>query len=450
MAALALALTVIYGAGPVPAQDVSTISGSLETQTQQAVLTKYVDPVSGVTADEAVSYALAHNPELEAVRKEVEAAQAMVKQARLRANPMLDAGGTRRVGGPDNSLMVSATLPLELGGRRSARILVAEREVEMREQMVADRERMLAAEVRSKFGEALAEVLKLGFTDELLTTSQRGYKIVVARVVEGRTPPLEQNMVLVEVNRLRSMLEMNEGKVEIALLELRNLIGMKPEEPLRLKGDFNDLLERPTALAETTARALAERPDIRAAQASERLAEAQIEQARSEGRYDASLTAGYQRMRSGFALSGIDEAGRLQPIDESFTFVTFGVTINLPVRNKNQGAIEAAVAGLEAARHRREFMELTVRREVAASYVRYERAARAMEIFRTGVRGQASANLDVVRMTYELGSKTLLDYIVEQRRFIELESEFVNAVLETYQARVEIERATSSPTLITR
>src|SRR5205814_3413296 len=45
-----------------------------------------------------------------------------------------------------------------------------------------------------------------------------------------------------------------------------------------------------------------------------------------------------------------------------------------------------------------------------------ERAARAMEIFRVGVREPARANLDVVRQTYELGSKTLLDYIAEQRQ----------------------------------
>ena len=449
LAVLALAVLQLLG-GLISFAPAQEKNDSLSGQSDAVSISRYVDPTSGMTADEAVKYALTHNPELDAARKEVEAAQALVRQAALRANPMLDVGGSRMVGGPDNSLMVSARLPLELGGRRSARILVAEREVEMGEQMVKDRERMLAAEVRSKFGEALAEVLKLGFTTELLDTSRRGYEIVAARVVEGRTPPLEQNMVLVEVNRLRSMREMNEGAVEVALLELRNMIGMKPEEPLRLKGDFNDLLERPAALAEATARALTERPDILAAQAAERLAEAQIIQARAEGRYDASLTAGYQRMRSGFMLSGIDDAGRLQPIDSTFNFLTFGVSIDLPVRNKNQGAIQAAVAGMEAARRRREFAELTVRREVAAAYARYERAARAMEIFRVGVREQANANLNVVRLTYELGSKTLLDYIVEQRRVIELENEFVNAVLETYRARVEIERASSSPTLGTK
>jgi cobalt-zinc-cadmium efflux system outer membrane protein len=327
---------------------------------------------------------------------------------------------------------------------------VAEREVEVREQMVADRERMLAGEVRAKFGEALAEVLKLGFTEDLLTTTRRGYRLVVARVVEGRTAPLEQNMVLVEVNRLRSMREINEGKVQVAMLELRNLVGMRPEEPLRLKGDFANLLDRPLSQDEATTQALALRPDVQAARAMERLAEAQIEQARSEGRADMSLTAGYQRMRSGFPLKGVDDRGQLMPIDMTFNFLTFGATLNLPVWNKNQGAIEAAVINVEAAKQRREAVELTVRREVAAAYIRFERAARSMEIFRAGVRDQANANLHVIRETYEVGSKSLLDYISEQRRFIEVESEFIGAMLDTYQARVEIERASASPELITK
>ena len=149
-------------------------------------------------------------------------------------------------------------------------------------------------------------------------------------------------------------------------------------------------------------------------------------------------------------VNGLDEMGRLAPVEMTSHAVTFGVRIDLPVSNKNQGMIEAAVAQAEAAKRRREFLELTVRREVAAGYARYERAARAMEIFRVGVREQADANLEVIRKTYELGSKTLLDYIAEQRRFYEVEAEYVDAILSTYLARVEISRAAGSPELIKR
>ena len=78
----------------------------------------------------------------------------------------------------------------------------------------------------------------------------------------------------------------------------------------------------------------------------------------------------------------------------------------------------------------------------------YIQSTRAAEIYRVGVRDQANANLTVVRQTYELGSKTLLDYIAEQRRFIEVETGFIDSLVETYQARVDIERATAAHGLI--
>jgi cobalt-zinc-cadmium efflux system outer membrane protein len=408
-------------------------------------LAQYFDPQAGVTVDQAVAYALEHNGELLAVRKEIDAANALIKQAALRANPKVDGSLAKTITGNDNNITLNGILPLELGGRRQARIRVAERELEIRKQDVANRERIIAADVRAKFGEALAAILKLGFDEDLIATSQRGYHLVAARVTEGGTAPLEQNMVLVELNRLRSMRETAGGKAEIEMLELRNLIGMTPDEPLRLRGDFNDVIAPLLPLSDATERALSERPDLRLAKAAESFAEARIEQARSEGRLDASLIAGYQRMDSSYPLNGINDVGQLSPIRSTFHYFSVGVSLDLPVRNKNQGAIEAAVAEAEGAKRRREFLELTVRREVASAYARYNSTARAAEIFRVGVKDQANVNLDVVRQTYELGSKTLIDYLGEQRRFIDLQNGYIDALLDTYKARVEVERSIASP-----
>lgn len=410
-------------------------------------LARFVDQTGGLTADEAVRVALENNGELAALRKDLEAARSLIKQARLRPNPSVEASGSKQISGADNSLMVRGMLQLELGGRRSARILVAERETVVREKAVADRERLLAAEVRAKFGEALAQTLKLKLIEDLISAATEGLRLVASRVAEGKTAPLEENMTLVEVNRLRSMRETETGKTEIAFLELRNLLGMKPEDALRIRGDFRDLLAPLPPLAEATQDALQNRPDLAAMRAAEDLAEAQIEQARAEGRLDAGLTAGYQRMNSSFPVNGITDTGQLRPVQDVFNFFTFGVTLQLPVRNRNQGAIEAAISTREAAQKRREFAELVVRREVASAFARYGSAARAMEIFRVGVRDQAEKNLGVVRQTYELGARNLIDYLVEERRFIELENEFIDAQLATYQGKVEISRAMNAPEL---
>ena len=425
--------------------DVKTVNVGTTTS-----LKKYLDQTGGKTADELVAYALENNPELEAMRQEVKAAEALVKQASLRANPMLELEGAKNPVTPSNSLMIKGSLPLELYGRRGARVLVAEREAEVRRNSLADRERILAAEVRSKFGESLALALKLSFIEETLAVTTENYSLVAARVDEGRTAPLEQNMELVELNRIRAMRETSEGRIEISLLELKNLVGMPQDEALRLRGNFDDLLNPLPPQTLATEQALLRRPDLQTARALENLAEARIAQAKTEGKLDASVSAGYERMRQGFPQKGFDENGQLTPISELANVFSVGVTFNLPVFNKNQGAIEAAALEKNAAVKRTEFGELTIRREVAAAFVRYERAARAMEIYRAGVERQAETNLGVVRQIYELGAKDLLDYIAEQRRYIEIKDDFIDAQLETYLARVEILRASNAPELITK
>ena len=410
---------------------------------------KYLDNISGMTVDEIVAHALEHNAELIGMRKEEAAGEALIRQARLRPNPSITVSGAREIGGMgDNSLMVQGDLPLELGGRRSARIRIAEHEHMIHGQATAEMERRIAGEARTKFGEALAAALKLKFTEEMLTVATENFELVAAQVNEGRRPPLERNMEAVELNRIRALREITEGSVEMRMLELRNLAGMSPEEPLLIRGDFEGLLGSAPPENIATDQALQRRPDLGGARAVEMLAEARIEQARAEGRFDADVMLGYQRMRTGFPLLGVEAStGALLPIESKLNYFTFGVKLNLPLRNRNQGTIAAAKLEAEAARSRREFGELTVKREVASAYARYNRALRAKEIYRVGVREQAAANLAVVRQTYDLGSKTLLDYIAEQRRYIDTESGYIDAQLEAYQSRVEILRAVNAPQL---
>jgi len=282
----------------------------------------------------------------------------------------------------------------------------------------------------------------------VLVKALEEYRLVQARVAEGKIAPLEENMTLVELNRLRSVRESEAGKTEIAFFELRNLLGMRPDETLRLQGNFDGMAAPLPPVADLTSQALQTRPDLGAMRAMEELSNAQIEQAKAGGRIDASVRSGYQRMRSGFPLNGYTDTGELRPIENLMNFFTFGVTLEIPVSNRNQGEIEAAVATREAARNRREFGELVIRREIASACARFESSAKAMEIFRVGVLGQASANLDVIRQTYELGSRDLVNYLVEQRRYIEIENEFIDMQMAVYQAKVEVLRAANSGELI--
>jgi cobalt-zinc-cadmium efflux system outer membrane protein len=406
---------------------------------QALAYARLIDPANGTTADDLVRYALEHNGELAAARKMIAEARGRLLQAGLKPNPMIEASGTQATGSPDNNLMIGVELPLELRGRRKARVTVAEREVEMREAEVRDFERRLAAEVRMKYADAIAAARNLKFTEELLDLMRNSHRLVRARVELGKSAPLEQSLVWVELNKADALRIGFESKAEIATLEIKKVIGMSPDEALRLRDEFN-LERQPPPQSEALRRALESRPDLAVLRAAEGLAAAQVEQARVEGKVDTSIFASYERMNFGYDLRGFNEAGALAPITGVFHNATFGVRFTLPVRNKNQGLVEAATAAEEAAGRRREFAELVVRNEVAAAYTRLNRAQSALDVYRDRVRDLALRNVDVLRQAYVLGQKNVLDYIEEQRRFIEVETGYTDLLKEHLNALIEIER----------
>ncbi len=393
------------------------------------------------SVDAIVARALTEHPELAAARAEVDAARARLQQAGLRPNPMLDLAGQQNVTGSDNSVSVGVTVPLDLNGRKEGRLAVAEREIEVKGAQLADRERRLRAEIRLKAGEVLAATRNLAVTRELLDVNRRGLALMEERVRRGAAPPLEGSLLLVEVNRLDAAQQLMESRVEVLHLQLRALAGLPPEEPI----DVGGALEAPAVRVDRAsglARAAAIRPDIRAARAEAAMARARIQKEEAEGRWDASVNVGYQRQETGFGgLSGITDRGGTRPIQDTFHMVGGGLTITLPVRNRNDGNIKAAQAETRAAERRREFLELVVRQEVTAAFTQYEAARRSLDTYGRGVRDVARQNLDTVRQSQALGRIPLLDVIAEQRRLIEVENGYTEILKQVYDAAVEIERA---------
>ena len=393
-----------------------------------------------VTVDDLVARALAENPDLQAAQAEVDAAHGRLQQAGLRPNPLLDLGVQQNVAGPDNNVTASITVPLDLNGRKAGRVGVATGELEMKRTQVAERARRLRAEVRMKAGEILAAQRNLRFTEELLQVNRDALGLLQSRVRQGAAPPLDANLLRVEVNRLDASRRLLASQVEVLTLQVKTLVGLGPEALLALRGDL-----RPAPVSvdaqEGLRQALAARADLLMARAEVATAEAMIQKERAEGRWDASVNVGYMRQDFGYDLRGLTANGGTQPIQDVFHYVGAGVSITLPVRHQNQGNIAAALASTTAAQRRLAFVTLTIRQEVTAAFTQYDAAHQALEIYAQGVREVARQNLAVVRQTYTLGRATLLDVIAEQRRSIEIETGYTDAVKHVYDAVVDIERA---------
>jgi cobalt-zinc-cadmium efflux system outer membrane protein len=412
----------------------------LSAQQRVASSSSILDQQTGATESELVARALGQNPTLAAVRQEIEMASGGVTQARLRKNPSLSIGGLQEVGGQDNSVSIGGALPLELFGRRARRTDVAERKLELTRDGVADRERLLTGDVEMRFGETLAAVRNLNFVDQLLQINRDFLKLTQDRVREGAAAPLDADEVRVEVNRIDALRIDYEAKAEIALLRLKETVGMQPNETLRLKGS----LEQPKMPVEQNQLlqiAMAHRPDLAAQRANEAVALADLRQQQAEARPDATVSASYQRPNSGFSQRAFDAAGNLSPIRQTFNYAVAGIEIALPAFNRNQGTIAADTAAIDAARSRIAAAALAVRSEVAQNHVRYQGAQARVAAYGGGVREQAARNLEVVRQIYGYGRITLLEVITEQRRYIDIETGYTDVLLDAYAARVALEQA---------
>jgi cobalt-zinc-cadmium efflux system outer membrane protein len=408
---------------------------------------RYLDPVGGLEIDRAVAQALEQSPSLRAARTEIDAAQGMREQAGLHPNPMFSFSQQNEPGGTDSQTRVEVVWPLDLF-RKTGRVDAAEREIDATRHAVADRERLLAADVRTQYGEAAAAIRTLSVLDDLFDALSRQHELVTARVEQGATPPLERDMLRVELQRVQSERLLQSGVVERAMIELRRILGLTADTPLRLRDTLEQLVERTAvalppqaASAAAPAGAAQERPDVEAVKARVLVADAQIARADREGRIDMNLFGMYMRTDAAFPQRAFGTTGGLEPIRGLFHYVAAGVTVNLPLRDRKQGEMAAAQAKRAGAAAELDAARLTAQAEIAAARVRLDRARQAVSIYSSETRALAKQNLSVVAQTYELGRATVFDVLAEERRYLDVERAYTNALREAFEARQALARA---------
>jgi len=416
----------------VPARGQGTAPSALATQ--------YVDELAGLGLDTAIARALEREPSLRAVRADIEAARGLQQQADLHPNPTLTFERRDEPGGTDNLTSIGIEWPLDLS-RRGGRVQTAERSRQATQFAVADRERLLIADVRMQYGTAAAAVRDVVVADDLVAAAQRQWDVVRARVDAGGTPPLERDLLEVELRRFEAGRLLAAGRADVAVVQLKQLLGMSPSEPLLLRETLEVLVAAESEVASASPGVIATRPDVREAEARVTIADARIDQADREGRLDISLFGTYMRMDAGFPQQGVGAAGALERVRGQFNYVAAGATVMLPLFNRNQGQVAAAQAERSGAEARREAAELAARAEVAAAQARDARARRAASLYTGGVRTLARQNLNVVQQTFDLGRATVFDVLAEQRRYLEIEQAYTTALREAWEARVALKRA---------
>lgn len=408
------------------------------------IASRYKDALQGATGEDLIRRAMASNIELAAARLDMERARARLRQSQLRPNPTIEfeqTTGNLTGSKGERETSIGFSLPLEISGQRRSRIDLARVELEAVEAEIADRERRLVAEVRAAFAETLALIRELEITEGINNLDTQTARIVEARVTEGESAPIELNLLRVEVDRLKSRRALVEGRLQAAMLRLKTLAGIPINEPLRVREDLTapPFVNPPASIEAALDIALRSRPDLRLARLLEKAAEAGLQLARAQSRPDVIAFTKYSSVRSTFDDTPV---GVLRDKDK---LLTFGVSINLPFFNRNQGAKAEATAAIIQARRRREFVEQLIRAEVASAYARFEAAQSAIAVFEQGVLTRSSQNVQSIRAAYQLGAFRLTELLVEQRRMLDSEREFIEALAERYRSLADLLSAIAAP-----
>lgn len=414
--------------------------GATTSNAVSPIVGRYFDPLQGVSSSDLVRRALATNGELLAARIDIERARARLRQAGLRPNPTIDFEQTtgRFTGSAgERATSIGIAVPFELGGKRPRRIELAQAELQAAEAEVADRERKLASDVRASYAEALASLRELEITENLNTIDVQTTRFVQTRVNEGETAPIELNLLRVEVDRLRSRRALVEGRLKASILRLQALAGIPSGEALRLREDLETpvLPSPPASLDAAVEIALRTRPDLKLARLTEEVAQAGLRLARAQSVPDVTPFSKYAISRSVFDDTPV---GILTDRDK---LLSFGVSVGIPVFNRNQGQKAEAALVISQARKRREFLEQIVRSEVASAYVRYEAARAAIATYNQGVIARSNENIRAIRAAYQIGEFRITELLTEQRRLVDSQREFTEALSEQYRALADLQSA---------
>lgn len=393
----------------------------------------------GLTVDRLLELGASRRADLLAARQRLAIAEGRLRQAGFRPNPTLDTeyGSPRLLGGePESTFSVGATQVFETGGKRSRRVAVAQLEVSQIRAEIQYLERQLAVGIRGAYTSALAAARQLDVLERLIAGNEEIVRVTEARLKEGDVAPLDVNLVKVENDRLKVQAIQARNELETQLLQLRTLIGADVAESLRLAPQPDRPPRFDTGLSELTELALKERADLQAARIGEELGNARINLAKANAVPNVAGVVRYTRNKQIIDLPG--NYGGASNLDSE---LTFGVSVDIPIFNRNQGEIASATGERLQATRNREFLEASVKRDVAVAYRRYRAAAESLVLYTTQILPRSEENLRSVRAAYGLGEFSVFEVVNEQRRLAENVTNYNQTLRDYYTALTELETA---------
>ena len=388
-------------------------------------------PVGDLILHQAVALALVGNPELAVFSGEVRAREAAIVQARLLPNPELNVTAVnlgndvlRDFDGPQATVSLSQIILM--GGKRAAGIRVAGLDRDLAAWDYEVKRLDVLTRVAQGFVVVLQAQQGLVLANDLVALAERVAVTVAARVQAGKSSPVEEVRARVALASIRIERERAMRELEAARINLAATWGSTAPRFTKALGRLEDV--HPVPAVEDLSRRLRQNPDL--ARWATELAgrEANLDLERRRAVPDLSATLGITH----FA-------------DTDDSALVAGISIPLPILNRNQGNIQAAHERLGKAMAERRNAEVSVTTRLHAVYQRLAGAHAEIAALKAEVLPGAKSAFEAASKGYRLGKFGLLDVLDAQRTLFGAKAQYLRGLTDYHQSVAQVEGLIGEP-----
>ena len=118
----------------------------------------------------------------------------------------------------------------------------------------------------------------------------------------------------------------------------------------------------------------------------------------------------------------------------------FGLSIPIPVFDRNQGNVQEAASRTFKAEDELIAVKNRIQTNLATQYERLNAARQATLSLQSDILPNAQSAFDAANRGFSLGKFNFLDVLDAQRTLYQAKSQYINALLEAHQSIAEIER----------
>ena len=388
-----------------------------------------IEPDGVLALEQALDIALAYSPDLTASSHGVKAAEGSARQAGALPNPRLDIqasefGGSGTRSGYDSAeTSVQLSQSMELGGKRGMRQRAAQAEARLTGWDYEAKRLDVLAQTRKSFVDVLLAQGRLALTESLLVVAEDVRKAASQRVSSGKVAPLEETKAGVEVATARIARDRAKRELDTARKRLASSWGGTAPVFTEAVGDLSVVadipsMEKLSASLDNTPSIIREREVLAAGRESLALAKAKRIP-------DIEVRAGISRFEDDGSYAGI-----------------VGLSIPLPLFDRNAGGIFAARHQALRAEYEQRVISLGVKADLAEAYNRLETARAEALAMNTELMPGAQQAFDTAQIGYRAGKYSYLEVLDTQRTLGEAKSGYLGVLADYHKAAADVERLT--------